>query len=394
MGTTKKRVPELRFEGFHGEWEERRFEEDIISIQIGTNLLGSTSNSGIPLIKMGNIQRGYYFLDKLEYLNKNVILCEENFLKNGDFLFNTRNTLELVGKGATWFGKDDIYAFNSNLARFVFRNVNTYFFNFLYNSAELIKQVRARAVGTTSVAAVYPRDLNSLKYLIPSWNEQTLIGNFFKKLDEVIQLLEEELSKYKNLKKAYLAKMFPKEGEKVPELCFPGFSGEWEEKKLGNMAQICTGKLDANAMVENGEYDFYTSGIQKYSIDVPAFCGPAITIAGNGATVGYMHLADGKFNAYQRTYVLNDFSVDRQFLFYSIKMKLPKKIQGEARTGNIPYIVMDMLTDLLLDIPETLDECVLIGNFVKEMDETIELKAKELEKYKDLKKAYLAKMFV
>ena len=125
-------------------------------------------------------------------------------------------------------------------------------------------------------------------------------------------------------------------------------------------------------MKEDGEYDFYTSGIQKYKIDVPAFEGPAITIAGNGATVGYMHLADGKFNAYQRTYVLSEFEADRQYLFYEIGNKLPKKISQEARAGNIPYIVMDMLTDLLIMIPEETEQ-KQIGSYFKSLDNLITL---------------------
>jgi len=96
-----------------------------------------------------------------------------------------------------------------------------------------------------------------------------------------------------------------------------GMMNAWEQCRLESLTKITTGKLDANALVENGEYDFYTSGIQKYKIDIPAFEGPAITIAGNGATVGYIHLADGKFNAYQRSYVLREFLADRQFLFSS-----------------------------------------------------------------------------
>lgn len=94
---------------------------------------------------------------------------------------------------------------------------------------------------------------------------------------------------------------------KQPSYRFAGYTEAWEQRKLGEYCDITTGKLDANAMVTDGEYDFYTSGIQKYKIDVAAFEGPAITIAGNGATVGYMHYADGKFNAYQRTYVLSNF---------------------------------------------------------------------------------------
>ena len=178
-----------------------------------------------------------------------------------------------------------------------------------------------------------------------------------------------------------------------PQLRFKGFTDPWEERKLGDITKISTGKLDANAMVENGKYDFYTSGIKKYRIDVAAFEGPSITIAGNGATVGYMHLADNKFNAYQRTYVLQEFLVDRSFIFSEIGNKLPKKIKQEARTGNIPYIVMDMLTELKLSIPQNNSEQQKIGSFFKQLDDTIDLHQRKLAKLKELKQGYLQKLF-
>ena len=182
------------------------------------------------------------------------------------------------------------------------------------------------------------------------------------------------------------------EEKKVPAIRFKGFTDDWEQRKLGEFADIVTGKLDANAMKEDGEYDFYTSGIQKYKIDVPAFEGPAITIAGNGATVGYMHLADGKFNAYQRTYVLSAFQANREFLFYEIGNKLPQKIAQEARTGNIPYIVMDMLTDLQISIPLEQEQSK-IGEFLMNLDNLITLHQRKLEKLKIVKKSMLEKMF-
>lgn len=178
----------------------------------------------------------------------------------------------------------------------------------------------------------------------------------------------------------------------IPKLRFPGFTGAWEQRKLGEMSHIETGKLDANAMVKNGKYDFYTSGIKKYHIDTPAFKGPAITIAGNGATVGYMHLADGEFNAYQRTYVLTKFSANRSFIFIEIGNKLPRKIQQESRAGNIPYIVMDMLTDLKIVLP-SLAEQEKIGNFFNELNSLITLHQRKLEHLQEQKKGLLQKMF-
>lgn len=178
----------------------------------------------------------------------------------------------------------------------------------------------------------------------------------------------------------------------VPEIRFEGFSSAWERHKLGEFCEITTGRLDANAMVPDGKYDFYTSGIAKYKIDIPAFSGPAITIAGNGATVGYMHLADGLFNAYQRTYVLSGFGADRQYLFYAIGTKLPEKIAQEARTGNIPYIVMDMLTNLDIDIP-SMEEQALIGECLKKIGSLIVLHRRKQNQLKCIKKSMLEKMF-
>lgn len=179
---------------------------------------------------------------------------------------------------------------------------------------------------------------------------------------------------------------------KQPSYRFAGYTEAWEQRKLGEYCDITTGKLDANAMVTDGEYDFYTSGIQKYKIDVAAFEGPAITIAGNGATVGYMYYADGKFNAYQRTYVLSNFLADRSFIYSEIGRKLPSKIQQEARTGNIPYIVMDMLTKLDICLP-SLPEQTVIGSFFQDIDQLISLQQRKLEVFKEQKKTYLKLLF-
>lgn len=174
---------------------------------------------------------------------------------------------------------------------------------------------------------------------------------------------------------------------------FANFSTKWKQRKLGELCDITTGKLDANAMKENGQYDFYTSGIKKYKIDNYAFVGPAITIAGNGATVGYMHLADYYFNAYQRTYVLTNFTANRLFLYVEIGVKLPKKIKTEARTGNIPYIVMDMLKTLKISV-SSVGEQNQIGNCLNTFEQTVIVTSQKFKKLNQLKKTLLQNMFI
>ena len=176
-----------------------------------------------------------------------------------------------------------------------------------------------------------------------------------------------------------------------PAIRFAGFADPWERRKLGELSDITTGKLDANAMTPDGEYDFYTCSLQVYKIDKYAFEGPAITIAGNGY-VGCLHLADGKFNAYQRTYVLSNFKAVREYLYAEIGNKLPSKVNQEARNGNIPYIVMDMLTDLVVSLPNAEEQCKL-GNLFATLNRLITLHQQKYEKLVNLKKAMLVKMF-
>ena len=185
-------VPEIRFDGFTDDWEQRKLGDDIVNIHTGTNLIGSESNSGLPLIKMGNIQRGYFDTSKLEYLAENEYPEKEDIANYGDFFFNTRNTLELVGKGATWMGTSGEYAFNSNIARFEFKNIDTIFLNYLYNTEDMTRQIHARAMGTTSVAAIYPRNLESVEYYVPIMEEQQMIGSYFQSIDRLITLHQQK----------------------------------------------------------------------------------------------------------------------------------------------------------------------------------------------------------
>ena len=97
---------------------------------------------------------------------------------------------------------------------------------------------------------------------------------------------------------------------------YDGMFLEAIEEKLGNICNITTGKLDANAMVENGQYRFYTCAKDYYYIDKYAFDTEALLISGNGAYVGYIHYYKGKFNAYQRTYVLDQFTENIQYIKY------------------------------------------------------------------------------
>ncbi len=136
-------------------------------------------------------------MEKMEFLAREDDVEPENIAYYGDFFFNTRNTLELVGKGATWTGTSGKYAFNSNIARFKLRELDTIFFNYLYNTTGMIEQVHARAMGTTSVAAIYPQSLKSICYYVPSCEEQEKIGTFLLGLDHLIALHQRKYNNHR-----------------------------------------------------------------------------------------------------------------------------------------------------------------------------------------------------
>ena len=369
--------------------------EFVSSLRSGLSRMLDSEDIGLPVIRANNINNGYvdlendikywYQIDPMGANTRNYLVAKD------DILINFINSESRMGSAAIMRSipsRDTIYTTNILRLRLT-SDLDPYWFYIQTQSKlylEYIKSISKVAVNQASFTTV---EFKNFTFFCPSTKEQTQIGNFFKQLDDTIALHQRELEKFKILKTSYLENIFL---GKV-SLFTAKNTITWEQRKLGDICNITTGKLDANAMVENGKYDFFTSGIKKYKIDHYAFLGPALTIAGNGATVGYMHYADGFFNAYQRTYVLTELLGDRTFLFSTINRKLQKKIQQEARAGNIPYIVLDMLTELDIYLP-SLEEQTQIGNFFKQLDDTIALHQKELAKYQQIKAACLEKMFV
>ncbi len=167
---------------------------------------------------------------------------------------------------------------------------------------------------------------------------------------------------------------------------------KWVTKKLGEglVKSICTGKLDANAMVEGGAYRFYTCAKNYSFIDEYAFDDEALLISGNGEYVGYVHYYKGKFNAYQRTYVLRNFSIDIHFLQCYLNYFLRDRIKKEMNAGSIPFIKMGTLTEMPITYPESLAEQRRIAGILSSADGAIAASEALIEKYRNIKRGLLA----
>ena len=163
---------------------------------------------------------------------------------------------------------------------------------------------------------------------------------------------------------------------------------EW--KKLGDLCTIKTGKLNANAQVENGDYPFFTCDANPYKIDKYAFDTEALLLSGNGSQVGHLNYYKGKFNAYQRTYVLDRFSgIDIFYLYHYMKGTIRQYVMDKSKKGSVPYITLPMLQDFRIPIPSLDEQNRIVGildTFTASIDNLkvqIAQRRKQYEYYRD-----------
>lgn len=173
--------------------------------------------------------------------------------------------------------------------------------------------------------------------------------------------------------------------ELIQKLCPNGV----EYRKLGDICEIRTGKLNANAKVENGLYPFFTCDALPFRINTYSFDTEAILVSGNGSQVGHINYYKGKFDAYQRTYILSNFNyVDIKFLLHFLKAYLKEYIMLNSNKGSVPYITLPMLQDYLIPVPpiEVQEEIVRIldkfSTLSEKLNRELELRKEQYEYYR------------
>ena len=256
-----------------------------------------------------------------------------------------------------------------------------YFADKFYN-----RVIRMSAKNT--VDSVRMNMITDMPISLPSLAEQEKIASFLSLIDERIESCSETIKERKREKVALLNQLFSQ------KLRFPQFSDEWQQITLGEICTIKTGKLDANAMIEGGRYPFFTCAKQTYQTDTYSFSGEAILVAGNG-DVGLTKYYNGKFNAYQRTYVLQSLRRDiiLRLIRNYIDHALPKRIVSLLNGSAMPYITLSTLRDMPISLP-SLAEQKKIADFLSLIDERIEVEEELLKQYEMQKKYLLRLMFI
>lgn len=384
-----RKVPKLRFKEFSNEWEEKKLGEISEVIKQKADEIND-----FPIL---TISAGKGFINQEDRFSKIIAgksLEKYTLLKKNEFSYNRGNSKQYK-YGCIYKLNNYEIALVPNVYRsFKLNKENPEFYFQLFQKKYLdnqLKKIISSSARMDGLLNISEKDFFDVKVPLTLLKEQEKIASFLTNVDKKISLTEEKLELFREYKKGVMQKIFSQ------ELRFKDNNGndypEWEEKRLGEISKICTGKLDANAMVENGRYRFYTCAKEFYYIDSYSFDTEALLISGNGANVGYIHYYKGKFNAYQRTYVLDNFEENIIFIKYILEKNLKTRIEKEKNSGNTPYIVLSVLTDMVLQIP-TLEEQEKIADFLSSIDSKIESIEKELERLKEFKRGLLQQMFV
>lgn len=382
MTQTKSHIPKIRFKEFSWEWENWKIEYNFQVRMCKRIFNHETSNDWeIPFYKIWTIwKQADSFISKElfeEYKSK------YNYPKKWEIMLTCSWTV--------WrtiiFDWKDSYFQDSNIVWLDNQKseINNNFIYYIISNFDWWK------LNSTTITRIYNDDLKKLKISFPSLPEQQKIASFLSSVDEKIEKIKEKKKSLEEYKKWVMQKIFSQEirfkDENQKEF------GEWEEKKLGELSKITTWKLDANAMVENWKYRFYTCAKDYFKIDDYAFDTEALLVSWNWANVWYIHYYKWKFNAYQRTYVLDNFKDNIIYIKYFLEKNLSKRIWEEKNEWNTPYIVIWTLSNLIINLP-TLKEQEKIADFLSGIDEKIEKVSDELGKMEEFKKGLLQWMFV
>ncbi|MFZ8387309.1 restriction endonuclease subunit S [Staphylococcus aureus] len=386
--TQKKNVPELRFPGFEGEWEEKKLGE-VAKIYDGTHQTPKYTNEGIKFLSVENIKT----------LNSSKYISEEAFEKEfkirpefGDILM-TR-----IGDIGTpnIVSSNEKFAYYVSLALLKTKNLNSYFLKNLILSSSIQNELWRKTLHVAFLKKINKNEIGKIKINYPKKQEQQKIGQFFSKLDRQIELEEQKLELLQQQKKGYMQKIFSQ------ELRFKDENGndypEWEERRFADIFKFhnkLRKPIKENLRVK-GSYPYYgATGIIDY-VDDFIFDGNYLLIGEDGANIitrsaPLVYLVNGKFWVNNHAHILSPLNGNIQYLYQVAELVNYEKYNtGTAQ----PKLNIQNLKIISVVISTNLEEQQKIGSFLSKLDRQIDLEEQKLELLQQRKKALLKLMFV
>lgn len=412
MSKEKRRVPKLRFPGFTEDWEQRKL-NDLVTIRRGLTYKPSDiAENGIRVLRSSNIDEDQ-FITSNDDVFVNIEAVNIPFAKNGDILITSANgSNRLVGKHTIIRDIADNSAVHGGFMLLAESN-NPLFTDALLSSNWYKRFINTYvAGGNGAIGNLSKSDLESQIVMVPSEHEQAKIGQWYDNINQLITLHQRKLDNLKLKKKALLQKLFPKNGERYPELRFPEFTDAWEQCKLDELTiSIGDGLHGTPKYDENGSYYFINGNnlvdskvsvtaetkkvaFEALSNDDRRLDSTSILMSING-TIGTLarynneNIMLGKSVAY-----ITPKNINRDFLFYQLQGNVIQSYFYKNLTGTtIKNLGLGTIKNAI--VMSTLsEEESKIGQFFYKLDQFITVHQRKLDHLQLQKKALLQQMFV
>lgn len=401
---SKPQTPPLRIAGFNEDWVQKKLVDEVIFFS-GLTYTPSdvVDKSGTLVLRSSNVQNGAITLGDNVYVNSEVVNSQN--VEVGDSIVVVRNgSRNLIGKHAMItkpMSNTVIGAFMTGI-----RAPVPSFFNTLLDTQEFHDEV-SKNLGAT-INQITGGMFKAMSFYLPESDEQTAIGNLFQNIDQTIALQRRKHEQTQTLKKSLLSKMFPQKEQRQPEIRLEGFSGDWVEMTIGSISNVFSGGTPSVGHSEyyGGKIPFIRSGeVSSHKTELfiteegllnssaKLVSKGDVLYALYGATSGEVSISkiNGAINQAILA-IIPSKGYNSEFIAYWLRMNKGNIVNTYLQGGQ-GNLSGGIIKSLLIKLP-SFKEQTAIGQFFKQLDNTLSLQAKQLKTLENIKKALLAKMFV
>ncbi|WP_308610371.1 restriction endonuclease subunit S [uncultured Granulicatella sp.] len=394
MGEGQKNVPKLRFKGYEDAWEQRKLGSEFKKVNERND---GTFGKGhwISVAKM-------YFQDP-EKVQSNNIDTRTYVMRLGDIAFEGHPNNEFqFGR----FVANDIGDGVVSELFPVYRHNNQYYNNYwkyAIQQERIMAPIFAKSITSSGNSSnkLDPKHFLRQKIRIATLEEQKNIGDFLAEIDNLITLHQRKYDALKLMKKTLLSRMFPKNGEDVPEIRFKGFTDAWEQRKLGEEVQIVMGQSPKGENYTDNPEDYIlvqgNADMKEGKVFPRVWTTQVTKKAYKGDIILSVRAPVGDIGKTDYDVVIGRgvAAVKGNEFFYQLLGKLKQDgYWTKSSTGStFDSINSNEIKDAKVTIPDA-NEQLFIGNYFKEMDNLITLHQRKLDELKNMKKTLLQQMFV
>ena len=398
----EKKTPRIRFKGFTDDWEQRKLGE----LYTERNERGNRSLQILSVSIHTGVSDGELDVDNLgKFIRRSEDKSTYKHVHSGDLIFNMMRAWQ----GAIGVAKTEGMISPAYISAIPSEDIYPPFMNYLLRRKNVINQINNLSYGVTDFRKrLYWNSFVQVNCKLPSVEEQRNITDVFEKIDNLITLHQRKYEKLQIIKKSMLENCFPKNGEKVPKIRFSGFTGDWEQRKVGEVIEDYVEKTT----VQN-QYPVLTSSQQQgIVLQEDYFADRQVTTNDN---VGYYVLPRGYFTYRSRSdtdlFVFNRNNlIDKGIISYYYPVFRPKNVDSNfllrrlnngirsqvsmAAEGTGQHVLAHSKLKNMEFLVPSVPEQKLIGAYFEILDHLITLHQSELEKLQKIKKSLLERMFV